>query len=146
MSTPVDRTKSLQQLEGKDWGEPTYDSHLVRTCHRLRRQPLSEFTPEDLRIMIGQGIGLDFLVPLAVEVLAAEPLASGDFYCGDLLAVVVRVEPTFWRRHAKEFKAVRAILARLRDGLGELAEADRETVQRILLRDAPAFSAVDDHP
>jgi hypothetical protein len=145
MSTPVDRAKSLQELEGKDWGEPTYDSHLVRTCHRLRRKPLIEFTPEDLRIMIGQRIGLDFLVPLALEVLAAEPLVSGDFYPGDLLAAVARVEPAFWRRHAEEFEAVRAILARLRDGLGELTEADRETVLRIL-RDAPAFSGADERP
>lgn len=145
MSIPIDRAKSLQELEGKDWGEPTYDSHLVRTCHRLRRKPLNEFTPEDLRIMIGQGIGLDFLVPLALEVLAAEPLVSGDFYPGDLLAAVARVEPAFWRRHAGEFEEVRAILARLRDGLDDLTKADRETVLRIR-RDAPAFSGADERP
>jgi hypothetical protein len=37
---PFDRNKSLQQLEGEDWGEPTYDSHLVTGCHRLHRVPL----------------------------------------------------------------------------------------------------------
>lgn len=47
-----DRNKSLEQLEGQDWGEPTYDSHLVTECHRLRRVPLREFTTENLRIMI----------------------------------------------------------------------------------------------
>ena len=53
-----DRSKTLQQLEGSDWGDPTYDSHLVTECHRLRRVPLREFTVEKLRIMIGQQIGL----------------------------------------------------------------------------------------
>jgi hypothetical protein len=37
-----DRSKSLQQLDGQEWGEPTFDSHLVNECHRLRRVPLRE--------------------------------------------------------------------------------------------------------
>ena len=52
-----DRTKSLQELERHDLGEPPYGSYLVTTVHRLRRKPLADFTVEDLRIMIGQGIG-----------------------------------------------------------------------------------------
>ena len=65
MKTDFDRRKSLQQLEKQDWVDPGFDSQLVRTCHRLWRIPLAEFTAGDLRIMIGQGIGLPFLVPLA---------------------------------------------------------------------------------
>lgn len=30
------RHRTLTDLEGKDWGPPTYDSHLVTECHRLR--------------------------------------------------------------------------------------------------------------
>ena len=93
-----DRSKSLQQLEGEDWGEPTYHSHLVKECHRLRRVPLCDFTVEDLRIMIGQDIGLEYLVPLALERLQAEPYAEGDFYPGDLLVGVLHSDAQFWRR------------------------------------------------
>ena len=63
----ADRNESLQQLEGEDWGEPNFDSHLVAECHRLRRIPLRDFSVEDLRIMIGQDIGLEHLAPLALE-------------------------------------------------------------------------------
>jgi hypothetical protein len=49
---------TLEQLEGDGWGEPSYPSHLVTECHRLRRIQLREFTVENLRIMIGQNIGL----------------------------------------------------------------------------------------
>lgn len=66
MAQGFDRSKTLQELEQSDWGEPEFDSHLVTTCHRLRRVPLDQFTVEDLRIMIGQNIGLPFLVPMAV--------------------------------------------------------------------------------
>src|SRR5512132_3556790 len=79
------RQKTLDELEGVVWGPPTYDSHLVRTCHRLRTKPVGEFGVEDLRIMIGQNIGLPFLLPLALERLEEGPWASGDMYPGDLL-------------------------------------------------------------
>jgi hypothetical protein len=94
------RKHTLDQLESVEWGPPTYDSYLVRTCHRLRTKPIGEFSVEDLRIMIGQQIGLLFLVPLALEKLAEDPLADGDFYPGDLLNSLLRANPDFWRLHA----------------------------------------------
>ena len=94
-----DRSKSLQELEGEDWGPPTYDSNLVTTCHQLRRKPLDEFTVEDLRIMIGQGIGLVYLVPIAIDILEENPLAGGNFYPGDLLGVVLNVDREFWGKN-----------------------------------------------
>src|SRR5262245_15590070 len=94
-----DRSKSLQQLEGEDWGEPTYDSHLVTECHRLHRVALCDFTVEDLRITIGQGIGLEYLVPLAIEKLRENPLVEGACYPGDLLSNVLSADAAFWRAH-----------------------------------------------
>lgn len=37
------RNKTLQELEGLDWGEPNYGSHLVTEAHRLWRIPLKQF-------------------------------------------------------------------------------------------------------
>ena len=81
---------TLQQLDGQDWGDPPADeSYVIRTCHRLRRVPLDRFDAEDLRIMIGQRLSLAVLVPLAVELLEADPLAGGDMVDGALLATVL---------------------------------------------------------
>lgn len=91
--------KTLQELEGNDWGKPTYNSHLVVSCHRLRRVPLKDFTVEDLRLMIGQKIGLPYLVPLALDLLGGNPLAKGDMYPGDLLNNVFRLPDQFWAKH-----------------------------------------------
>lgn len=81
--------KSLDDLEGIIWGEPTFDSHLVTTCHRLRTKPIDEFTVEDLRIMIGQKIGLAYLMPVAIGELERNPLAEGEHDPGDLLVNVI---------------------------------------------------------
>ena len=107
-----DRNKSLQQLDGHDWGKPTFDSHLVTECHRLHRVPLREFTVEDLRIMIGQHIGMEYLVPIAIEQLRANPLTEGVHYPGDLLTVVLQAGGQFWQQHPKLRDEVAAIATR----------------------------------
>lgn len=70
---------TLEELESEVWPAPDFDSHLVVTCHQLRKKPIEDFTTEDLRIMIGQNIGLQFLMPQAITVLEGNPLADGDF-------------------------------------------------------------------
>jgi hypothetical protein len=94
-----DTRKTLQELAGEDWGEPTYPSSLVITCHRLRRKPVGDFTPADLETMVGQRIGLECLMPVALQVLIDDPLVMGDYYPGDLLRTVLRLPGAFWESH-----------------------------------------------
>jgi hypothetical protein len=104
--------KSLQELEQSNWGEAKYDSYLVTTIHLLRCIPLRQFGVEDLRIMIGQNIGLQYLIPLALEHLRKKPLAEGDFYPGDLLKMVLTADPKFWLDHPEWRKEVEEIAQR----------------------------------
>jgi hypothetical protein len=140
MQSGFDRIMSLQELEQHDWGEPAFDSSLAATCHELRRKPLNQYTAEDLRIMIGQGIGLSFLVPLAVERLEAEPLAEGACYPGDLLAAISKLDETFWTRNADSLRRVRQVVGRLKHVLPTLGEAERQTVSEFLTGIAPALA------
>lgn len=89
----------LEDIVGVDWGKPEYDSNLVATCHKLRKKPVSEFTVEDLRIMIGQDISSEILIPTVLNRLCEDPLVGGDFYDGDLLSVVSRLPPAYWTQH-----------------------------------------------
>lgn len=94
-----DKNKSLMELEGSDWTEPIYDSNLVTKCFELRRLPICNFTTENLRLMIGQEISLDYLIPLALEMLGDNVLSEGDLYCGDLLESMLRVNKNFWENN-----------------------------------------------
>lgn len=116
------REQTLDELEGVEWDRPNYDSYLVTTCHRLRKTPIGEFSTEDLRIMIGQEIGLFFLVPLALEALEGDPLAEGDYHPGDLLSSLLRVTPTVWRKHADWKSKLDHVVERLTEIPEELAE------------------------
>jgi hypothetical protein len=132
MVTVFDRNSSLQELENDDWGEPTFGSYLVTTVHRLRRKPLKDLTVEDLRLLIGQGIGLRFLVPLAVEQLELDPLVAGDFYPGDLLAAVLRVGDAYWMRHPDIASRLCGAILQLENMLLTLDGLDQKTVATAL--------------
>jgi hypothetical protein len=114
--------RTLQGIEGIEWGPPTFGSHLVKTCHALRLKPLGSFSVEDLRILIGQSESLQVLVPLALTRLQEDPLAEGDFYPGDLLESLLRLEPSFWQLHPGEHRKVREVAERAVAALGERSE------------------------
>ena len=60
--------------------------------------------------MIGQQVGVNYLVQRALDHLDAHPLASGDYYPGDLLAAVARLPDAFWTAHKQLTpRAIRAI-------------------------------------
>ena len=110
--------QTLDELEGIEWGPSPYNSYVVSNVHRLRRVPLKQYRLEDLRLMIGQQVGVEYLVPRAMDHLEAHPLASGDFYPGDVLAAVARLPDGFWATHRPLIpRAIRAIdgaMARIR--------------------------------
>ncbi|MDN3582222.1 contact-dependent growth inhibition system immunity protein [Mucilaginibacter flavus] len=96
------RFKSLQNLEKIDVPNSTAGaSHLVKRSLTLLSTPLNKYTTEDLRLMIGQGLGLPYLVPLAIEKLGEDLFAEGDYYPGDLLSNVLNVGNSFWINNAE---------------------------------------------
>ncbi|MBO4206442.1 contact-dependent growth inhibition system immunity protein [Micromonospora echinofusca] len=105
---------TIEQLEGEVWADPgSGASFLVARCHDLRRKPLADFTVEDLRIMLGQNIGVPALLSRAVEVLLQDPLAEGDHYPGDLLTSVLRLPDSAWSALQAERRRLTAVLADL---------------------------------
>lgn len=55
----------------------------------------------DLRLLIGQQIGVQWLVSLALEQLRQDPFA-GKLYEGDLLNAVLGAGPFYWDGHPAE--------------------------------------------
>ncbi|MEU8678775.1 contact-dependent growth inhibition system immunity protein [Streptomyces sp. NPDC048560] len=91
----LDRT--LDDLDPPRWAAPAADAtHLVRRVHELRRVPLSELRPADLRTLLTQRVALPFVLPPAVRLLLERPLLDAYFYEGDLLLSAVGVPASAW--------------------------------------------------
>lgn len=111
MDYPLDTKKSLQELEDSDWGDPPPEAtSLERRILTVRRKPLRDFTPGDLRITIGQRLSLEYLVPLAIDQLEESPLVEGDYYPGDLLSAVGDIDSIFWQERPDLRDRLEAIL------------------------------------
>lgn len=106
------RQKTLENLEKDIWPalSPEEETQLIKTCTSLRKKPIQEFSTEDLRIMIGQEIGIHFLMPLAIETLTKDLFAEGDLYEGDLLKAVLEIKSTFWDDHKEYWKELNELI------------------------------------
>ncbi len=106
----TDATRTLEELEGVAWGEPEWQSGLVTRCHELRKKPLEDLTVGDLATLIGQNIGEQFLVPLALRVLETNAFAEGDYYPGDLLQNMLTTLDVYWKIHQEQLLRFHAVV------------------------------------
>jgi hypothetical protein len=116
------RHKTLENLERDVWPPSSSDegSYLIKTCNSLRKKQLQNFTTEDLRVMIGQEIGLYFLLPLAIETLTDNLFAEGDYYEGDLLKSVLDVDTKFWHDNKDYWQQLNELIKNRRQELKEM--------------------------
>jgi hypothetical protein len=93
----TDRSKSLQELDGADWGDPeAAETPMIERVLALRRKPLEDLSNGELRLAVGQKVGFPFVLELAIERLRADPLLEGDYYPGDVLAGLVQLSEEDW--------------------------------------------------
>src|SRR5687768_10789017 len=91
------RFKSLESLEKKNFGPvPTDESSIVRRLWMLRKVPINELTVDDIRFMIIQGASLRYLLIEAIALLRENVMTEGNYYEGDLLNAVLKLDEEQW--------------------------------------------------
>ncbi|MFC4609081.1 contact-dependent growth inhibition system immunity protein [Streptomyces maoxianensis] len=118
MNKPIGLERSLDEIEGQRWPDPPPNATgLVKAVHRLRKRPIGSLTADELRRLIGQDVGLPWLLPLALETLrdTAPAQAKGGFYDDDLLSAVLTRRSATWRAAPELARELKDILATLTD-------------------------------
>jgi hypothetical protein len=72
------RDKSIEEL-GAVPSTGLEEVVLALPAVSAQSRSLKELRIEDIRFLIGQSLGLEFLVPMALDHLEAHPLAAGRF-------------------------------------------------------------------
>ena len=84
--------------------------------------------------MLGQNIGVHYLLPLAIDRLEGNALAAGDYYPGDLLRNVLRLGREVWDKYPDlRFRAF-GILEKLE----EIPEEVEDALEDFMKRSGPA--------
>lgn len=134
------RSKSIAELEKSEWPKPGAKvSPLFKRCYELRNKPISSLTVDDWRVLIGQDVGLGFLMPMAVAEIEKDPLIKGEHYRGDLLAVILRASPQFFRQNPELRSRVERVLMRLPSALETLDFIEFDTSSEALEEAAAEF-------
>lgn len=105
------KTKSIEQLERDIWEAPLeFPTDLVKKCFQYRKINIGDLTNEQLRLLISQNIGLEYLIGIALEILEQDICAEGDFYKGDLLDSVSKVSKDFWSKKPTEYQKLKQLV------------------------------------
>ncbi|MCK0137423.1 contact-dependent growth inhibition system immunity protein [Arenibacter sp. S6351L] len=116
--------KSIKQLE-KDYStDPSeFPTGLVENCYKYRKIPIEDLNIEQLRLLISQKIGIEYLIGIVLKTLERNAIAEGNLYEGDLLIAVSKIPSEFWKENKKEFGIFKRIVTRnselIKNELGE---------------------------
>ena len=86
------------------------ESGLIQRVHALRKKLLRDFLPHEIRLCVGQGIGLPYVVPPALDILGRDPWVDTEYYPGDLLHACIEVERSYWQEHPEQTDRMCSIL------------------------------------
>lgn len=121
------KNKSVSELEGWSWESEVPDnesSFVIRNYYKLHKVKLKDYSPADIRFMIGQACCLDYLVPMAIEVLKNNIFIETDFYEGALLENVLKIDKNYWKKNPKIKKVLLQLIEQNKSGLAILDTTD----------------------
>lgn len=128
--------KSISELEGWKWKGviPNRETHSGVECrfYELHSKPISELDIYDIRFLIGQNSGLEYLVPYALNKLKEDIFLEVEYYPGDLLCSLLQInnEPNYWVTHHETKQALINLYTEQKKRLGSI-DANDEIIQKI---------------
>jgi len=131
----MDFSKSIEELENDFWPEPNFKSSLIINCHAYRKIPLNAIEPRQIRLLIGQDLGVKYLLPLAVTILENDPHIQCDFFPGDLLLQVTKIKLHYWKNENELYNKANGIIINLNsdfcESTLEFDKIDNDTMMQI---------------
>ena len=90
--------KSIEELENDFLTELEFNSSLVVNCHNYRKIPLIKIEAEQIRLLLGQDIGVKYLLLLALNILKNNPHIECIYFPSDLLLQMSSIRVHYWNK------------------------------------------------
>lgn len=123
-------SKSIEELENDYWKEESeFPTNLIKRCFEYRKIKVSELNIEQLRLLISQKIGIEYLIPIALEKLKQNIIIEASIYKGDLLDAVSKVPTEFWVKNSSDFQVFKKIVETKKETIKtELSEKEFDRI------------------
>ncbi len=83
---------------------------MVEKCYHYRKISIAKLSNEQIRLLISQQIGTEYLIGIALEKLEQNILTECDFYEGDLLVAVTSLPTEFWNENQTELLTLKNLV------------------------------------
>jgi hypothetical protein len=123
VSERLDTGKSLNTLLGWKKDPGPYATSLVERVSKLCDLPLKDLKWPDIRVLIGQNIGLKYLMPWAIDAVTKRPLYRAELFDGDLLVACLKVDGKHWVNNMEQWHSLKSILDDLDSAMNSVGEA-----------------------
>jgi CDI immunity proteins len=126
--------QTIEELENDFWPEPSaYPTGLIKDVHSIRKKKLVEMDSNDVRLLISQNIGLEYLIPKAIKILRVNVLEDALYYPGDLLTAVLSIKNEYWIEHTLEKEDVTKLIFDSKVSISSTTEIyDKEILRSII--------------
>lgn len=109
-----EENKSISQIFGLWNGNiPTEnEDRIAKRLYDLYNIPVKQYTISDVAFLIRQNFLMEYVVPIAIDVLKINPFIMTDFYRGDLLIDLLQTNDNkaYWDNHIQEKHMVLRII------------------------------------
>ena len=128
--------KSIEELENVYWPDTNFNSYVVQTSRNARKKPISQLSYEEIRLLIGQKIGLQYLIPIALSIISIDPLIKVYFYEGDLLFQLLMLSDDDWKNNKEDLKYFKTIVNENLPLIESCDELSHDLIEKYLSEDA----------
>jgi CDI immunity proteins len=122
----LDEDRTLNVLLGWKADQPPYPTALVERANIALATPLRDLSNEQVRLLVSQGFGLEYVVPKAISILIENPLIGVTFYDGDLLVSCLKIPQQFWMENQHLWVELEGILRSLDQTISEIDKHRRQ--------------------
>ena len=105
---------------------------LIEKVFALRKKRFSEFSVDDIRLVLGQKMALEYLMPRALDLLERNITEDADMYPGALLIAVMGVGGGYWGSNPGPLERIQRLLAKEPVWDEEVEESDKKTILRAI--------------
>ncbi len=82
----------------------------IQKIHAVRKKCLRDFTADEVRVCLAQGVGTVYLVQKALDLLEVNPWIETEYFEGDLLKTCIDVPDDYWKDRKKEKDRMKIIM------------------------------------
>lgn len=116
----VDDSRSLNELMKLEPSLPPYVTPMIERIEAACATPVRDLSVDQIRLLVGQQTGLEFIMPRALYELSKNPLVDASYYQGDLLNACLGVDSEFWMKHEGLWYDLNTIFEALRETMKDI--------------------------